>query len=42
MQSMIIEGPSRIHGQVTIGGNKNAVLPMIAAAMLTEDRKSVV
>ena len=37
MQSMIIEGPSRIHGQVTIGGNKNAVLPMIAAAMLTEE-----
>lgn len=37
MQSMIIEGPSRIHGQVTIGGNKNAVLPMIAAAMLTDE-----
>ena len=37
MSSLLIEGPSRICGEVRIGGNKNAVLPMIAAAMLTEE-----
>ena len=37
MSSLLIEGPARIDGEVQIGGNKNAVLPMIAAAMLTEE-----
>lgn len=36
MRSLIIEGPSKIAGEVTVGGNKNAVLPMIAAAMMAE------
>ena len=37
MKSLVIEGPSRISGSITVGGNKNAVLPMIAAAMLTDE-----
>ena len=37
MSSLLIEGPSKISGEVKIGGNKNAILPMIAAAMLTEE-----
>lgn len=37
MASLLIEGPSRISGEVRISGNKNAALPMIAAAMLTEE-----
>ena len=37
MSSLLIEGPAKISGEVRIGGNKNAVLPMIAAAMLTEE-----
>ena len=37
MSSLLIEGPSKISGEVRIGGNKNAVLPMIAAAMLTDE-----
>lgn len=37
MLSLIVDGPSRIAGSVTVGGNKNAVLPMIAAAMLTDE-----
>lgn len=37
MRSLIITGASRIAGSVTVGGNKNAVLPMIAASLLTEE-----
>jgi len=37
MSSLLIEGPSKISGEVRVGGNKNAVLPMIAAAMLTDE-----
>ena len=37
MLSLIVDGPARISGSVTVGGNKNAVLPMIAAAMLTDE-----
>ena len=37
MLSLFIDGPSKVSGAVTAGGNKNAVLPMIAAAMLTEE-----
>jgi len=36
MSKLLINGPSRIEGTVTPGGNKNAVLPMIAAAVLTD------
>lgn len=37
MQSLIIEGGAPISGEVTVGGNKNAALPMIAAALLTDE-----
>lgn len=38
MKSFIIEGTrSPIGGEVTVSGNKNAVLPMIAASILTEE-----
>ena len=37
MRSLIINGTSRISGSVEVGGNKNAVLPMIAATLLTRE-----
>ena len=37
MRSLIINGTGRISGTVEIGGNKNAVLPMIAASLLTRE-----
>lgn len=37
MKSLHINGQSKIAGTVSVGGNKNAVLPMIAAAMLAKD-----
>lgn len=37
MNTLLIEGGARIKGEVTISGNKNAVLPMIAAALLTDE-----
>ena len=33
----IIEGGKKLSGQVTLSGNKNSVLPCMAAALLTED-----
>jgi UDP-N-acetylglucosamine 1-carboxyvinyltransferase len=38
MNSLYIEGGAPIKGEITISGNKNAVLPMIAAALLTEEK----
>ena len=37
MDSLVIEGGSRLQGEVTISGAKNAVLPIMAAALLTEE-----
>jgi UDP-N-acetylglucosamine 1-carboxyvinyltransferase len=37
MSSLVIEGGIPLAGTITAGGNKNAVLPMIAAALLTEE-----
>ncbi len=37
MQSLIVEGNARIRGEVTISGNKNAALPVIAALLLTDE-----
>jgi len=34
---LLIEGGSRLVGQVRISGSKNAVLPILAASLLTED-----
>ena len=37
MESLKITGQRPISGEVKISGNKNAVLPMIAALLLTEE-----
>lgn len=37
MGEFIIEGGRSLNGEITIGGNKNAILPMIAAALLTDE-----
>ena len=37
MRDIVIEGPVRTGGVITPGGNKNAALPIIAAAMLTDE-----
>lgn len=37
MKSLCIAGGGKISGEVCVGGNKNAALPMIAAAMLSDD-----
>jgi len=36
MSSLLIEGGVPLHGEITASGNKNAVLPMIAASILTD------
>jgi UDP-N-acetylglucosamine 1-carboxyvinyltransferase len=35
MDFFVIEGPTPLHGDVRVGGAKNAVLPLMAAALLT-------
>lgn len=37
MQSLKIEGRGPLKGTITVSGNKNAALPMIAAALLTDE-----
>ena len=37
MISLQIDGPAKIHGSLRLKGNKNAVLPMLAASMLTSE-----
>lgn len=37
MQKIKIEGKAKLKGEITVSGNKNSVLPMIAAAILTEE-----
>lgn len=37
MDSFIIEGGTKITGEIQINGNKNAALPMIAACLLTDE-----
>ena len=37
MRSLHVVGNAEIHGEVTISGNKNAALPMIAALLLTDE-----
>jgi len=37
MEKLIIEGGVRLRGEVTVSGSKNAVLPILAATLLTED-----
>src|SRR6201996_4588964 len=37
MESLLIKGGVPLHGEVTISGAKNAVLPLMAATLLTEE-----
>ena len=37
MDKLIIEGGVKLKGEVTISGAKNAVLPILAATLLTDD-----
>ena len=37
MDKFVIEGPARLAGDVTVSGAKNAALPCLAAALLTEE-----
>ncbi|MGE5813060.1 MAG: UDP-N-acetylglucosamine 1-carboxyvinyltransferase [Acidobacteriota bacterium] len=37
MSSLHIQGGSRLSGRLTVGGNKNAALPLMAACLLTGD-----
>ena len=37
MNSFVIEGNKTLSGEITVSGNKNAALPMIAATLLTEE-----
>jgi len=36
MDSMVIEGPARLKGEVTVSGSKNAALPIMAACLLAD------
>ncbi|MEK6728244.1 MAG: UDP-N-acetylglucosamine 1-carboxyvinyltransferase [Candidatus Omnitrophota bacterium] len=37
MDKLIIEGGAKLRGEVTVSGAKNAVLPILAATLLTDD-----
>jgi len=41
MDRFIIEGPTRLEGEIEIGGAKNAVLPLMAAALLSRDVSTI-
>ena len=36
MSTLLIEGGHRLEGRVSVEGNKNAALPLIAACLLTD------
>lgn len=38
MKKFIVEGKRPLRGEVTVGGSKNAVLPLIAATLLTKEQ----
>lgn len=38
MDKLVIEGPKRLEGTVNISGAKNACLPILAAALLTDEK----
>ncbi len=41
MEKIIIEGSRRLEGEVTVSGAKNAVLPLMAACILTEGKNTI-
>ena len=42
MSRFTIKGGKRLSGEYTVGGNKNAVLPMLAACTLTDDVRTMI
>nr|HPN85389.1 hypothetical protein [Victivallales bacterium] len=36
MNEFVVEGGNTLNGEIIISGNKNAILPMIAASLLTD------
>ncbi|MCL6572074.1 MAG: UDP-N-acetylglucosamine 1-carboxyvinyltransferase [Bacillus sp. (in: Bacteria)] len=42
MEKIIVRGGQRLYGSVKVDGAKNAVLPVLAAALLASDGKSVI
>ncbi|MCB1184581.1 UDP-N-acetylglucosamine 1-carboxyvinyltransferase [bacterium] len=41
MDRFVIEGPTPLQGEIAVGGAKNAVLPLMAAALLTRGRSVI-
>jgi UDP-N-acetylglucosamine 1-carboxyvinyltransferase len=41
MDKLVIEGPSRLTGEVRIDGSKNAALPIMAACILADDKSII-
>ncbi len=41
MDKIIVEGGHPLNGQVTISGAKNAVLPVLAATLLTQGKSEI-
>jgi UDP-N-acetylglucosamine 1-carboxyvinyltransferase len=37
MAHLVVRGGTRLAGRVTVGGNKNAALPLLAACLLTSE-----
>lgn len=37
MDKFIVKGPTPLHGTISVSGSKNAALPLMAAALLTEE-----
>src|SRR2546423_11418059 len=37
MEKFVIQGGEPLSGEITVAGNKNAALPIIAASLLTEE-----
>jgi UDP-N-acetylglucosamine 1-carboxyvinyltransferase len=37
MSTLLIEGGHRLEGHISVGGNKNAALPLLAACLLTQE-----
>src|SRR3989338_5994756 len=41
MDKIVIEGNAKLSGSVTVSGAKNAVLPIMAATLLTDERCAI-
>ena len=41
MDRFVIEGPTPLNGEIAVSGAKNAVLPLMAASLLTRGRSVI-